>query len=48
MYERRLDDDAIRAMVTILGAKQFGVPLDLALGGRRYGGKHTDAVRCAK
>ncbi len=39
VYERRLDDDAIRAMVVVLGAKKFGVPLDLALGGHRYGGK---------
>jgi len=48
VYERRLSDDAIRAMVMVLGAKQFGVPLDLALGGHRYGGKHTDATRAGK
>jgi len=45
VWERRLDDDAIRAMVTVLGAKKFGVALDLALGGKRYGGKHTDEAR---
>lgn len=45
VWERRLDDDAIRAMVAVLGAKQFGVPMDLALGGKRYGGKHTEEAR---
>ncbi len=48
VWERRLDDDAIRAMVAVLGAKQFGVPLDLALGGKRYGGKFTEQARNAK
>ncbi len=47
VWERRLDDDAIRAMVAVLGAKSFGVPLDLALGGKRYGGKFTDEARKA-
>lgn len=45
VWERRLSDDAIRAMVAVLGAKQFGVPLDLALDGKRYGGKHTEEAR---
>ncbi len=48
VWERRLDDDAIRAMVAVLGAKQFGVPLDLALGGKRYGGHFTVTARNAK
>jgi len=45
VWERRLDDDAIRAMVAVLGAKQFGVPMDLALGGKRYGHKFTEEAR---
>jgi len=45
VYERRLSDDAIRAMIVILGAKKFGVPMDLALGGKRYGHKFTDEAR---
>jgi len=45
VWERRLSDDAIRAMVAVLGAKNFGVALDLALDGKRYGHKHTDEAR---
>lgn len=48
VWERRLDDDAIRAMVAVLGAKKFGVPLDMSLGGKRYGGKFTEEARKAK
>jgi len=47
VWERRLNDDAIMAMVKVLGAKKFGVALDLALGGNRYGKKATDEARKA-
>jgi hypothetical protein len=39
VWERRLEDSAIVAMCHVLGRKQFGTPLDEALGGHRYGGK---------
>lgn len=38
VWSRRLQDDAVVAMVKILGRKEYGSPLDEALGGRRYGG----------
>ncbi len=41
VWQRRLADSAIVAMVKILGVKKYGVALDLALGGNRYGGKFT-------
>jgi hypothetical protein len=47
VWERRLTDDAIVAMVKVLGAKKYGVALDLALGGNRYGKKATDEARKA-
>ena len=47
VWERRLNDDAIMAMVKVLGPKKFGVALDLALGGNRYGKKATDEARKA-
>lgn len=45
VWERRLSDDAIMSMIKVMGAKKFGVALDLALGGKRYGGKHTEEAR---
>lgn len=45
VWARRLSDDGIVAMVRVLGPKKFGVALDFALGGKRYGGKHTDDAR---
>jgi hypothetical protein len=48
VWARRLEDDGIMAMVKILGPKKFGVALDLALGGNRYGKKATDEARKAK
>lgn len=39
VWERRLTDDAILAMVKLLGRKKYGTLLDAALGGKRYGGK---------
>ena len=45
VWERRLSDDAIMSMIKVMGPKKFGVALDLALGGKRYGGKHTDEAR---
>ncbi len=39
VWERRLTDDAVMAMVKVLGRKKFGLPLDEALGGHRYAGK---------
>lgn len=47
IWERRLNDDAIMAMVKVLGPKKYGVALDLALGGNRYGKKATDEARKA-
>lgn len=47
VWERRLNDDAIMAMVKVLGQKKYGVALDLALGGNRYGKKATDEARKA-
>ncbi len=47
VWERRLNDDAIMAMVKVLGVKKFGVALDMALGGNRYGKKATDEARKA-
>jgi hypothetical protein len=47
VWERRLNDDAIMAMVKVLGVKKFGVTLDMALGGNRYGKKATDEARKA-
>lgn len=40
IWERRLRDDAIQAMVKVLGVKQYGRPMDKALGGKRYSGKN--------
>lgn len=37
VWERRLDDKAIRVMCEMLGLAKFGTPLDDVLGGRRYG-----------
>ena len=48
VWSRRLEDDGIMAMVKILGPKKYGVVLDLALGGNRYGKKATDEARKAK
>ncbi len=45
VWERRLNDDAIMAMIKVMGVKKYGVTLDLALGGKRYGGKHTEEAR---
>jgi hypothetical protein len=39
ILERRLGDDAIKAMVKVLGTASFGRKLDEALGGKRYSGK---------
>ena len=39
VWERRLDDSAIRVMAKILGVKTHGRALDEALGGKRYSGK---------
>lgn len=39
VWERRLEDSAIRTMVKVLGAKKYGRALDEALGGKRYSGK---------
>ena len=39
VYERRLSDTGIKAMVKVLGKKKYGQPLDAALGGTNYGGK---------
>lgn len=38
VWERRLDDVAILAACKILGRRLYGGPLDIALGGHRYGG----------
>lgn len=48
VWERRLSDDAVVAMVKVLGPKKYGVALDLALGGKRYGGKFTEEARKAQ
>jgi len=45
VWERRLSDDAIMSMIKVMGPKKYGVALDLALGGKRYGGKHTEEAR---
>lgn len=37
VWQRRLDDDAIKAMVALLGAAKYGNPIDQALRQRRYG-----------
>lgn len=42
VWERRLDDSAIRVMVKVLGTATFGRKLDEALGGKRYSGKTAD------
>jgi hypothetical protein len=42
VWERRLEDSAIRTMVKVLGASTFGRALDEALGGKRYSGKTAD------
>lgn len=42
VWERRLEDSAIRTMVKVLGAATFGRMLDEALGGKRYSGKTAD------
>ena len=39
VWERRLEDSAIRTMVKVLGAKKYGRALDEVLGGKRYSGK---------
>lgn len=39
VFERRLEDHAIRTMVKILGASVYGRALDEALNGKRYSGK---------
>lgn len=48
VWQRRLTDDAVAAMVKILGVKKYGVALDMALGGNRYGGKFTVEARKAQ
>jgi hypothetical protein len=45
VWERRLTDAAVVAMVKMLGQKKYGVALDMALGGKRYGGKFTEEAR---
>lgn len=47
VWERRMTDDGIMALVKVLGVKKFGVALDMALGGNRYGKKATDEARKA-
>lgn len=42
VWERRLEDSAIRTMVKILGTTTHGRALDEALGGKRYSGKTAD------
>lgn len=42
VWERRLDDAAIRTMVKILGASTFGRAFDEVLGGKRYSGKTAE------
>ena len=42
VWERRLDDSAIRVMVKVLGTATFGRKLDEILGGKRYSGKTAD------
>lgn len=42
VWERRLEDSAIRTMVKVLGASTFGRKLDEALGGKRYSGKTAE------
>lgn len=37
VWERRLDDFALRVMIEMLGLAKFGTPLDTVLGGKRYG-----------
>ena len=37
VWERRLSDDAIMAMIKVLGRRKYGNVLDEALGGKRYG-----------
>jgi hypothetical protein len=39
VWERRLDDSAIRVMIKVLGTATFGRQLDEILGGKRYSGK---------
>jgi len=39
VWERRLEDSAIRTMVKVLGTATHGRALDEALGGKRYSGK---------
>lgn len=41
VWERRLEDGAIRTMCKVLGTATFGRALDEALGGRRYSGKNA-------
>lgn len=45
IWSRRLNDTALVACVEILGKKEYGVRLDLALGGMKYGGAYTEAAR---
>ncbi len=42
VWERRLEDSAIRTMVKVLGTSTHGRALDEALGGKRYSGKTAD------
>ncbi len=42
VWERRLSDDAIVAMVKVLGPTKYGRSMDEALGGKRYSGKTTE------
>lgn len=42
VWERRLDDSALRTAVKVLGTSTFGRKLDEALGGKRYSGKTAD------
>ncbi len=54
VWERRLEDGAIRTMCKVLGTATFGRALDEALGGKRYSGKtarewqEVDAKKSAK
>lgn len=45
VWERRLDDAAIRSMVRVLGSSVYGRALDEALGGKRYSGKTAEQWR---
>jgi hypothetical protein len=42
VFERRLNDDAIRTAVKVLGVAKYGRMLDEALGGKRYSGKTAE------